>query len=316
MRQGNAKSAGAGFLLLALAASGASPVKAAEGGSGAYVLGLRGAGAAVVGPEGIYLNTQTLLYRGKINAGIPFEGGIIAGRASASAIVNVPTLLWMTPVEVGGARVGVSLTVPFGRYSVRGQVGPFSVKDQIFTIGDPAVGLLLAGQAGAFHWQVGGSAFLPIGDYRKGGIANIANNRTSYDIYGALTWLEPTWGLDVSNVVGVTFNGTNSDTRYRTGSEFHWEGAISRKVGNGFSIGAVGYHYQQLSADRGAGAILGPFKGRVTAIGASLGYDFKIGIIPIMTELRYYREIETTNRLKGSIAILSVTMPLWVKGAN
>jgi hypothetical protein len=301
-------------MVAASSAATGSAVFGAEGGSGAYVLGLRGAGAAVVGPEGLYFNSQTLLFRGRINGNIPFEGGQIAGRGSVGAVVNVPTLLWMTPLEIGGARVGATLTVPFGRYSVRGQIGPLALKDQIFTVGDPAVGLLLAGQAGQFHWQVGGTYFAPIGDYRKGEIANIANNRASYDVYGALTWLEPTLGLDISNVVGVTFNGSNSDTRYKTGSEFHWEWSVSKKFEGGISVGAVGYHYQQLSGDRGIGALVGQFKGRTTAIGASLGYDFKAGIVPIMTELRYYREIEARNRLKGSIAILSLTMPLWVKG--
>jgi hypothetical protein len=222
----------------------------------------------------------------------------------------------MTPVEFGGARLGATVSVPFGRYSVRGQIGPLGLKDQIFTVGDPAVGLLLAGQVGQFHWQFGGTVFVPVGDYRKGALANIANNRASFDAYGALTWLEPTLGLDISNVVGVTFNGSNSDTKYRTGSEFHWEWAVSKKFQSGLSVGAVGYHYQQLTADKGAGAVLGAFKGRATAVGASLGYDFQIGKIPIMTELRYYREIEAKNRFKGNTALLSFTMPLWVKGAN
>jgi hypothetical protein len=291
-------------------------VRGAEGGSGAYVLGLRAAGAALVGPEGLYFNNQVLHYRGRISGGIPFEGGLIAGRGSAGAIVNVPTLLWMTPLEIGGARFGATLTVPFGRFAARGQIGPVSLKDDIVTFGDPAVGLLLAGQAGQFHWQVSGTAFVPIGDYRKGEIANIANNRASYDVSTALTWLEPTFGLDISNVVGVTFNGQNRDTRYTTGTEFHWEWAVTKKLDNGLSVGAVGYHYQQITADSGAGALLGDFKGRTTALGASLGYEFKLGPIPVLTELRFYQEVEAKNRFRGSTAVLSLTMPLWVKGAK
>jgi hypothetical protein len=286
------------FLTVLLMSTPATVVRGAEGGSGAYVLGLRAAGAALVGPEGLYFNNQVLHYRGSIRGAIPFEGGQIAGRGSAAALVNVPTLLWMTPLEIGGARVGATLTVPFGRFAARGQVGPVSLKDQIFTFGDPAVGLLLAGQAGQFHWQVSGTAFVPIGDYRKGAIANIANNRASYDVSAALTWLEPTFGLDISNVVGVTFNGQNRDTRYTTGTEFHWEWAVTKKFDNGLGVGAVGYHYQQITADKGAGAVLGAFKGRATAVGASLGYEFKIGPVPVLTELRFYQEVEAKNRFR------------------
>jgi hypothetical protein len=36
------------------------------------------------------------------------------------------------------------------------------------------------------------------------------------------------------------------------------------------SLGFVGYHYEQITGDSGAGATLGDFKGRVTAVGANI----------------------------------------------
>ena len=43
------------------------------------------------------------------------------------------------------------------------------------------------------------------------------------------------------------------------------------------SVGLHGYAYKQIGGDSGTGALLGPFKGRVFAIGPAVDYTFKIG---------------------------------------
>lgn len=289
-----------------------SASRAAESAVGVYLLGLRGAGAGILPPEGLYLSSQNYFYSGSISGGIPFENGQIAGRATATPIVNVPTLLWSTPVEIGGARLGLSATAPFGRMEISGAIGPLPLRDSTFTVGDPSFGASLGWHAGQFHWQLGVTAFAPWGDYHRGALANVAKHRGALDAFGAITWLEPTLGLDITNVVGITFNATNSATHYRTGDEFHWEWAVTRKLAGGFSFGAVGYLYQQLTDDSGTGAVLGPFRGRVAAIGPTLGYDFIIDRTPISTRLRVYSEFETEKRLRGTAGFISLSMPLWV----
>ncbi|WP_431311105.1 transporter [Methylobacterium nigriterrae] len=37
------------------------------------------------------------------------------------------------------------------------------------------------------------------------------------------------------------------------------------------TVGLVGYFYDQLTGDSGSGDRIGPFKGRVTALGGSVG---------------------------------------------
>lgn len=298
--------------LAMLAISAWSKSRAAESASGAYLLGLRGAGAGMLPPEGLYISSQTFIYGGSISGNLPFENGQVAGRARVTPIVNVPTLLWSTPVEIGAARLGLSATLPFGRMEVSGTVGPLSLQDTIFTVGDPSFGASLGWHAGQLHWQAGITGFAPWGDYHRGALANVAKHRGALDAYGAVTWIEPTLGLDITNVIGVTFNATNSATDYRTGNEFHWEWAVTRRLPGGFSFGAVGYLYQQLTDDSGKGAVLGPFRGRVAAIGPTIGYDFVVGRTPISTRLRVYSEIETENRLRGTAGFVSLTMPLWV----
>jgi hypothetical protein len=308
--------AAAAAAAVVMAMGAPQPANAAESASGAYVLGIRGPGAGVTPPPGLFFSNQVFSYSGKISGNLRLEGGSLASQARVTPLVNIPTLLWVTPFEIAGARIGASVTAPFGQVDVNGRVGPLRLKDQIFSFADPSVGLFLGSRYGQFHWQVGVTGFLPIGDYRRGALANISKNRGALDVYGALTWLEPTWGIDVTNVVGVTFNARNEATRYTTGTEFHWEWAVSKKFDSGLSVGAVGYVYQQLTGDSGPGAALGAFRGRTTAVGATVGYDFKIGQAPVSTRIRFYHEVESNNRLRGNAAFLSVSVPLWVPGAR
>jgi len=71
-------------------------------------------------------------------------------------------------------------------------------------------------------------------------------------------------------------------------------------------IGLVGYYYQQLTADSGSGAKLGPFRGETVGIGPQIGFIF-----PISKEyqgyinLKGYRDLEVENRAQGWTAWLT-----------
>lgn len=77
-----------------------------------------------------------------------------------------------------------------------------------------------------------------------------------------------------------------------------------------FEAGVVGYVYRQLTGNSGAGAVLGPFEGQVSALGLTAGYTFIVDKIPIATRVRVYREFDATNRLQGTSAFLTLAMPL------
>lgn len=59
-------------------------------------------------------------------------------------------------------------------------------------------------------------------------------------------------------------------------------------------------------------AVLGPFKGRVFAIGPALDYTFKIGKIPVVTNIRYLHEFGVENRMKGDVGFLNLAIPISV----
>ena len=79
-------------------------------------------------------------------------------------------------------------------------------------------------------------------------------------------------------------------------------------------IGVSGYHYEQISGDSGAGATLGDFEGRVSAIGPGLSANFQMGKVPVAVSLRYFHEFNAQNRLEGDAGWLTVSIPLWVPG--
>ena len=64
-------------------------------------------------------------------------------------------------------------------------------------------------------------------------------------------------------------------------------------------LGLVGYFYYQLTADSGAGAVLGDFKSSVNGIGPQVGYLFKMGELDTYVNLKAYWEFGADNRPDG-----------------
>ncbi|WP_246812721.1 transporter [Ensifer sp. ENS07] len=154
------------------------------------------------------------------------------------------------------------------------------------------------------------SVNVPIGDYQKGQLANLSFNRWAGDFTLAGTWFNPETGFDISGAAGFTFNGENPATDYRTGTEFHAEWAVTKHFGQEFSAGVAGYFYQQVTGDSGAGARLGPFKGRIAAIGGTMGYNFKMAETPVSLTLKVFQEFGAKNRPEGTAGFVTIAFPI------
>jgi hypothetical protein len=263
---------------IAIAAMMTAPAigHAAEGGAGFCLLGSTGAAAAITPPPGVYFQNDICYYSGDLGGGkaLPAAGQLAVG-VEGKAAIEIPTLIWILPEDMAGGHLGLSATIPFGWKKTdadvtlsgpRGGTGTGSVSDSVFTVGDPLISAFLGWEAGDFHWQVGTMINTPIGDYQKGEISNISFNHWGADVLAAGTWLDPSTGLDLSGVVGMTFNAENPATDYQTGNEFHFEWAAVQHFNEQFDAGLVGYYYDQVTGDSGAGAT-SEFKGRVAAIG-------------------------------------------------
>lgn len=313
-------------LAIALAATcGAVPAAASEGGASLYLLGSGGPGAAVLPPvEGVFFNNMFYFYDGSVEADREFliNGNVVLG-LDATIAADFATVLWVPSTDVLGGTLAIGAALPVGVPDVTasavltgpqgGTVG-VSRSDSAFVIGDP----ILTAELG---WSVGGNSHLalstmvnvPIGMYREDQLANLAFHRWAVDTSLAGTWHDPKLGWDISLKGGVTFNGTNHYTDYKTGTEAHFEASIERIFSPKFSAGLQGYRFVQLSGDSGAGAVLGPNKGRVTGVGVTAAYNFPIGKMPATLRGQVFEEFQAERRLEGTSVMLSLTVPLSMK---
>jgi hypothetical protein len=315
------RSRGYGVALAVCIAITASQSHGAEGGIGVYLLGSRGPMAGFVPPPGVYVQSDLWHYRASFDAGRAFPSGApLAGTIGGHATVDLLTAAWVTPLEVLGGHLGFALTLPVGSVRLTADptfasslgLGPASRTDTTSSIGDVFVHSFVGWHAGNWHWRLAGTAIVPSGAHEEGALANISLNRPAADLFAGLTWLDPAVGFEVSVTPGVTFNGENRVTKYRTGNEFHVDWVAARHFSPTFWAGFIGYHYQQLTGDSGPGAFLGEFKGRVTALGGAVGTMIMLGQTPVSANLRVYREIETQNRFEGTAAYFTFALPLYV----
>jgi hypothetical protein len=151
---------------------------------------------------------------------------------------------------------------------------------------------------------------VPVGSYEAGRLANIGTNHWSADVGGGYTYLNEKTGREFSAVLGFTYNWENSDTQYKNGIDSHLDWAASQFLSEQTHVGLVGYFYQQLSGDSGAGATLGDFKSRVYAIGPQVGYFFPVGARKWYVNLKGYYEFEARNRPEGWNAWVTLAIPL------
>ena len=310
---------------VALFLSIAGPAIAAEGGSSFYLLGQRGQGAAVLPPvDGVFFSLPTYLYTGDASGSrsLPIGGTVSLG-LDADITLLMPTAIWVTPGESLGGKLALTGTLVYGRADVTARAaisippivqGSVALSDDRWASGDPVLGALLGWKADHSHYLVAASVNVPAGNYHAGRLSNVSLNRWAGDITAAGTWMFPANGFELSSAAGVTFNGKNDDTEYRTGTEFHFEASAFYHFSPAFSVGVNGYHYQQLTGDSGTGATLGDFKGRVTGIGPGLSASFQLGQVPVSLSLRYFHEFDAKNRLEGDTGWLTVSIPLWVPG--
>lgn len=316
-----------------------TPAQSAESATSVYLLGSKGTLAGMTPPPGLYIADANYYYAGEASGSaarsvtirqtgisVPVVADV---SVDASAYYNIPTALWVSSGEILGGNAGLSFMLPVGWKDVDAQVDAtaiialpppisvtltpgrsFHLADDNADFGDPLVTAFLGWHRGNWHSNLGLMVNIPAGQWDSGRLANIGFNHWAFDLTGAATWLDPTTGFELSGAVGVTFNTENPDTDYTSGTDLHIEFAAVQHFSKQLALGVSGYHYEQLTGDSGAGAVLGDFEGRVTGVGPQLNYDFTIGQLPVFTSLKWVHEFEATNRLEGDMGFATITIPL------
>jgi hypothetical protein len=115
-----------------------------------------------------------------------------------------------------------------------------------------------------------------VGTYNPNRLANLGIGHGAIDGGFGYTYLNPQTGFEASAVTGFTFNFENPDTNYTNGVDWHLDWGVSQFLSKQFFIGAVGYFYDQITADSGQAAFLGSNESRVIGVGPQIGYIFPI----------------------------------------
>jgi len=298
----------------------ASPVRADEGGVSFWAPGQFGSFSAVPTAPGwavplVYYHvsanadaSKSFIVGGNLTAGIDATGDLL---------FFFPTYTFTQPVLGGQAAFGLGWAVGRLRGSaevtVTGPQGNTVTEQRTDTVtgGSDLYGL------GTLKWHDGNNNYMaytmfgaPTGAYQLGRLANLSTNHWSIDAGGGYTYFDEKKGHEFSLVAGFTYNFENPDTDYKNGIDGHIDWAASKFLNEQTHVGVVGYFFQQLTGDSGAGAKLGDFRSRIAGIGPELGYFFPVGKEKGYVNVKAYWEFGEQNRAAGWNFWLSLALPL------
>lgn len=283
---------------------------AAEATFGLYGLGSGAVGAGQLPPGGVYFTTALNGGYFQNSTSIPL-GGLSLSMKGSLAPMFVGNLLAVIPEEILGGRLALSVTSGFGLSSLNASIiGGVAVQRSV-----RGWGAMDATLSAAMSWQVtpefshklSVSQWLTTGKYQTGFYPIVGLNRPDTDVSWGATYMEPTNKIELSGTVGVTLEGYNNLTSYRSGTSIHFEEGISKHFDNGVRIGAFSYQYDQITGDSGSGAKLGPFKTRAVGVGPSFGYTTMINNHLVSFTLQAAHEVWVHNRLRATTGLLSAT---------
>lgn len=152
---------------------------------------------------------------------------------------------------------------------------------------------------GVNNWMTYVMGDIPVGMYSTSSLANIGIGHGAIDSGVGYTYFNPQSGNEFSAVTGLTYNFENYSTDYTNGIDWHLDWGASHFLTKTVQVGAVGYVYDQVTADRGAAPILGNFESRVVGVGPQLGLIFPGASFQTYLNFKSYWEFDADNRPSG-----------------
>jgi hypothetical protein len=309
---------------LASLIAGSENARADQGGVSFWVPGFFGSFAA--SPQTSGFNLAMIYYHTSVGAG----GGVAAakqveiGQLRPTLNVNLDVNLngradlgFIIPshvfdTKIFGGQFAVSVLAAYGRNSatidgtLSASLGPLtvtrqgSISDSITAFGDLTPQASLRWNAGVHNVMIYGTTNIRVGSYESTRLANTGLGFNAWDGGIGYTYLDPAKGYEFSITAGATYNNWNHDTNYKNGIDYHIDFGAAQFLNKQFYVGAVGYIYNQFTADEGAPAFLGEVQSRVYGVGPQLGYIFQAapGVQGVFNVKGYY-EFDAQNRPDG-----------------
>jgi hypothetical protein len=309
-----------GSVLLMAANAG----RADEGGVSFWVPGQFGSLAAVPGVPGWALGLINYNTNVSASGNVAAAREITLGRFSATVNVSLnatvkanPDLVFFAPsytfaTPVFGGQLAVSMADAVGRSStdlsgvltVTGPLGnsitrPGNIDDGRNGFSDLYPMATLKWNNGVNNFMTYVTGDIPVGIYSTSSLANIGIGHGAIDGGAGYTYFNPQSGNELSAVTGLTYNFVNPSTGYQNGVDWHLDWGASHFISKIVHVGAVGYVYDQVSADRGCAAILCPFESRVVGIGPQIGVIIPGTSFQTYLNFKTYWEFDANDRPSG-----------------
>ena len=231
-------------------------------------------------------------------------------KSNADLVFLNPSYVFATPVFGGQLAIGVAAVTGRVDTSLDGtltaMLGPLAatrtgrIDSSLTGFGDLYPTVSLRWNNGVHNFMIYGTGDVPVGAYDPNRLANLGIGHGAIDGGFAYTYFNPQSGFEASATTGFTFNFENPDTNYTNGVDWHLDWGMSQFLSKQFFIGAVGYFYQQITADSGQAAFLGSNESRVIGVGPQVGYIFPINEqTQGYLNLKGYYEFDSYRRPEG-----------------
>ena len=305
------------FILVALLTQSSF---ATENGRSTYAPGTAGDFSIAVLPEakGFYLRNELWYYTA--NNTYQALNGAVSVDADLTAWVDIPRMTWVSGWTLLGARHGAYLTLPAAFVTSKANIEqnvPGQPTSSITQKGDRLSFSDIYFAPVILDWKVGSvdimwmeTATIPSGTYDSDRTVNVSRNHWALNSSLAATWRHPSGGPELDARLGYIVNSENPDTEYRSGNELALDWTAAWRLDQQWAMGVTGYAYEQLTGDRGDGAVLGDFKGRSVGAGPIVRRIFSCGDRRMALVGKWIHEFDASNRYEGDLFFVALSTRL------
>ena len=283
---------------------------AAEGAFSHYLPGANGDILLAVPPEPGFLVANTFWYETG-NVGETVLQGKVDLNLDIGNFLNLTALTYTFGQPILGGRYTAGVLIPFGNVdldaTIRGpQGGRLRTSESSFDLSDIAlIPFQMNWASGPWSFKVSEVIIAPTGGYSTSELVNLGRNYWSFDTIAAATWFDPKKGTAFSIQPGLMLNTENSDTDYRTGTEFHLDFTLNQFVSPSLALGIRGYYYQQITGDSGTGAKLGDYKSESFGAGPGFVWIPKVGDGQLTILGKWIHDFSAENRFESDYFTLA-----------